>query len=149
MPARLLSQCIFSIASGEQAAVELLARHGAALPYAVVCANYHLAIGVLRTLTAAIFRVPGEVAVTFFDDLYPARLADPPLTTVRQPMRMLGERACARLLDRIAYPSLSPAVQLLPTELLLRSSCGCHPARIPARPSIPSNTDSYRDEIAC
>jgi DNA-binding LacI/PurR family transcriptional regulator len=38
-----------------------------------------------------------------------------------------GERACARLLDRIAYPSLSPAVELLPTELVLRSSCGCPP----------------------
>ena len=121
------AQGIFSIASGEQAAEELLARHGAAMPDAVVCANDQMAIGVLRTLTAAGVRVPGEVAVTGFDDLYPARLADPPLTTVRQPIRMLGERACARLLDRIAYPSLSPAVQLLPTELVLRSSCGCPP----------------------
>jgi DNA-binding LacI/PurR family transcriptional regulator len=118
---------IFSIASGEQAADELLARYGAAMPDAVVCANDQMAIGVLRTLTAAGVRVPGEVAVTGFDDLYPARLVDPPLTTVRQPMRMLGERACARLLDRIAYPSLSPAVELLPTELVLRSSCGCPP----------------------
>ena len=65
--------------------------------------------------------------MTGFDDLYPARLADPPLTTVHQPMRTLGERACARLLDRIARPGLSPAVQLLPTELVLRSSCGCPP----------------------
>jgi LacI family transcriptional regulator, galactose operon repressor len=121
------AQGIFSIASGEQAADELLARYGAAMPDAVVCANDQMAIGVLRTLTAAGVRVPGEVAVTGFDDLYPARLVDPPLTTVRQPMRMLGERACARLLDRIAYPSLSPAVELLPTELVLRSSCGCPP----------------------
>ncbi len=121
------AQGIFSIASGEQAADELLARYGAAMPDAVVCANDQMAIGVLRTLTAAGVRVPGEVAVTGFDDLYPARLVDPPLTTVRQPMRMLGERACTRLLDRIAYPSLSPAVELLPTELVLRSSCGCPP----------------------
>jgi DNA-binding LacI/PurR family transcriptional regulator len=40
---------------------------------------------------------------------------------------LLGERACARLLDRISHPSLPPAVQLLPTELVLRSSCGCPP----------------------
>jgi LacI family transcriptional regulator len=118
---------IFSIASGEQAAEELLARHRAALPDAVVCANDQMAIGVLRTLTAAGVRVPDQVAVTGFDNIHPARLADPPLTTVRQPMRTLGERACARLLDRIAHPSLSPAVQLLPTELVLRSSCGCPP----------------------
>jgi DNA-binding LacI/PurR family transcriptional regulator len=42
-------------------------------------------------------------------------------------MRWLGERACARLLDRIAYPSIRPTVELLPTELILRSSCGCPP----------------------
>ena len=93
-----------------------------------MCANDQMAIGVLRTLTAAGVRVPDEVAVTGFDDLYPARLADPPLTTVRQPMCTLGDRACARLLDRIAHPSLTPTVQLLPTELVLRSSCGL-PAR--------------------
>jgi LacI family transcriptional regulator len=121
------AQGIFSIDSGEQAGQELLARHGAALPDAVLCANDQTAIGVLRVLTAAGVGVPDEVAVTGFDDLYAARLADPPLTTVRQPMRTLGERACARLLDRIAHPSLSPAVQVLPTELVLRSSCGCPP----------------------
>jgi LacI family transcriptional regulator len=68
--------------------------------------------------------------VTGFDDLYLARLADPPLTTVRQPMHPLGERACARLLDRIARPSLFPSVQLLPTELVLRSSCRCQPGTV-------------------
>ena len=62
------------------------------------------------------------MALVGFEDIYPARLVDPPLTTVRQPMRMLGERACARLLDRIASPAQSPAVELLPTELVLRAS---------------------------
>jgi LacI family transcriptional regulator len=128
------AQGIFSICSGEQAGEQLLAGHRAALPDAVVCANDQMAIGVLRTLTAAGIRVPDEVAVTGFDDLYPARLADPPLTTVRQPMRVLGERACARLLDRIAHPGLSPAVQLLPTELVLRSSCGCPSGTVAYRP---------------
>jgi LacI family transcriptional regulator len=128
------AQGIFSIFSGEQAGERLLARHRSAMPDAVVCANDQMAIGVLRALTAAGVSVPGEVAVTGFDDLYPARLADPQLTTVRQPMRMLGERACARLLDRIADLSLSPAVQLLPTELVLRSSCGCPPGTVTRRP---------------
>ncbi len=123
-------QGIFSIRSGEQAAEQLLARHHAALPDAVVCANDQMAIGVLHTLTAAGVRVPDEVAVTGFDDIYPARVVDPPLTTIRQPMRLLGEQACTRLLDRIAHPGLSPAVQLLPTELVLRSSCGCPPGTI-------------------
>jgi LacI family transcriptional regulator len=123
-------QGTFTVRSGERAGQDLLARHRAALPDAVVCANDQMAIGVLRALTAAGVRVPDEIAVTGFDDLYPARLADPPLTTVRQPMHLLGERACARLLDRIAGPSMSPSVQLLPTELVLRSSCGCPPGTV-------------------
>jgi LacI family transcriptional regulator len=71
--------------------------------------------------------VPEDVAVVGFDDIFPGSLFKPALTTVHQPMRLLGERACARLLDRISDPSLQPSVQLLPTELVIRSSCGCPP----------------------
>jgi Periplasmic binding protein-like domain len=78
--------------------------------------------------------VPADVAVVGFDDIYPASLFDPPLTTIHQPTRMLGERACARLLDRIATPTLPTAVELLPTELVLRSSCGCPPGTLTRRP---------------
>jgi len=65
--------------------------------------------------------------VVGFDDIFPGSLCDPPLTTVHQPMRLLGARACTRLLDRIARPSLRQKVEMLPTELVLRSSCGCPP----------------------
>jgi LacI family transcriptional regulator len=124
---------IFSVRSGEQAGEELLARHRGALPDAVVCANDQMAIGVLRAFAAAGVRVPAEVAVVGFDDIYPASLFDPPLTTVAQPTRMLGQRACARLLDRIADPALRPVVDLLPTELMLRESCGCPPGTVTRR----------------
>jgi len=118
---------IFSVRSGEHAGEDLLARHRGALPDAVVCANDQMAIGVLRAFAAAGVRVPAEVAVVGFDDIYPASLFDPPLTSVDQPVRLLGERACARLLDRIADPALQPTVELMPTELVLRASCGCPP----------------------
>jgi hypothetical protein len=49
-------------------------------------------------------------------------------------MRMLGERACARLLERIANPALRRATELLPTELVLRSSCGCPPGTMTRQP---------------
>jgi LacI family transcriptional regulator len=126
-------QGIFSVRSGEQAGEDLLATHRVALPDAVVCANDQMAIGVLRTFAAAGVRVPDEVAVVGFDDIYPASLFDPPLTTVHQPMRMIGERACARLLDRIADPTMRPTVDLLPTELVLRASCGCPPDAVTHR----------------
>jgi LacI family transcriptional regulator len=127
-------QGIFSVRSGERAASELLARHRGALPDAVICANDQMAIGVLKAFSAAGVRVPADVAVVGFDDIYPASLFDPPLTTVHQPMRMLGERGCARLLDRIADPTMRPVVDLLPTELVLRESCGCPPGTVTRQP---------------
>jgi hypothetical protein len=84
-----------------------------------------MAIGVVRTLTARGIRIPEEVAVVGFDDIFPASLTDPPLTTVHQPMRKIGERGCDRLIERIGDPTLRPRVELLPAELVLRSSCGC------------------------
>jgi LacI family transcriptional regulator len=127
-------QGLLSVHSGEQAVEQLLARHRDALPEAVVCANDQMAIGVIRGLGAAAVRVPEDVAVVGFDDILSASLYSPPLTTVHQPMRMLGERACARLLDRIASPGLSQAVELLPTELVVRSSCGCPAGTSSRRP---------------
>ena len=49
--------------------------------------------------------MPEDIAVVGFDDIYPGALIAPSLTTVRQPMRQLGERACSRLLERIADPA--------------------------------------------
>jgi LacI family transcriptional regulator len=119
------AQGILSVRSGELAGENLLARYRTALPDAVVCANDQMAIGVLRAFAAGGVRVPEDIAVVGFDDIALGSLYGPSLTTVHQPMHMLGERACTRLLDRIADPGLSPAVELLPTELVLRSSCGC------------------------
>ena len=127
-------QGYYSVQSGEQAGEALLAMGRENLPDAVVSANDQMAIGVLKALARAGVRVPQDVAVVGFDDIFPGSLCDPPLTTVHQPMRMMGERACARLLDRIANPALPPAVELLPTELVLRSSCGCPPGTVSRAP---------------
>src|SRR6185437_231502 len=118
----------FTVHSGQEAAERLLADTravGRPLPDAIVCANDQMAIGVVRTLAARGIRIPEEVAVVGFDDIFPASLIDPPLTTVHQPMRKIGERGCDRLLERIMDPTLRPKVELLPAELVLRESCGC------------------------
>jgi LacI family transcriptional regulator len=127
-------QGYYSVRSGEDAGAKLLAMPRAELPDAVVSANDQMAIGILKALASEGIRVPEDVAVTGFDDIFPGSLCDPPLTTVHQPMRLLGERACARLLDRIANPGLPPTVELLPTELVLRSSCGCPAGTVIRRP---------------
>ncbi len=130
----------FSVRSGEAAAEQMLAEFGGVagqLPDAIVCSNDQMAIGVLRTLTARGIRVPDDIALVGFDDIYPATLCDPPLTTVRQPIRGIGERACEQLIERIATPTLRPSVELLPTELVIRSSCGCPPGTV-ARHLVPT-----------
>ena len=135
------TQGILSVRSGELAGENLLARYRTALPDAVVCANDQMAIGVLRAFAAGGVRVPQDMAVVGFDDIALGSLYDPSLTTVHQPMRMLGERACARLLDRIADPDLSPAMELLPTELVLRASCGCSGEAGARQPVLPLRAD--------
>src|SRR5262249_15331255 len=127
-------QGFYSVQSGEEAGEALLARPRQQLPDAIVSANDQMAIGVVKALARAGVRVPEDVAVVGFDDIFPGSLCDPPLTTVHQPMRLLGERACARLLERIANAALRPAPELRPTELVLRSSCGCPPGTVTRQP---------------
>jgi LacI family transcriptional regulator len=121
----------FAASSGQLAVRELLAGPARDLPDAIICANDQMAIGAMRELLAAGIRVPADVAVTGFDDIRFGALFTPPLTTVRQSMRLLGERACSCLLERIADPALPHRAERLPTELIVRESCGCPPAEDP------------------
>ncbi|MHB1508691.1 MAG: LacI family DNA-binding transcriptional regulator [Acidimicrobiales bacterium] len=135
------SRGTFSAESGRTAVEAMLGAQSSRVPEAIVCANDQMAIGAIQALAAHALSVPEDVAVVGFDDIYPGRLLDPPLTTVRQPTRSLGERACARLLERINDQALPNVIEVLPTELLIRVSCGCgdgtrgalHPAGISAQ----------------
>ena len=119
----------FAAISGPRAVRELLAAPHRELPDAIACGNDQMAIGAIRELHTAGIRVPEDIAVVGFDDMHLGALLTPPLTTVHQPMRLLGERACSMLLDRIANPALPYRAERLPTTLVIRESCGC-----PARP---------------
>ena len=130
----------FSEASGSAAARRLLA--GGPLPDVVACANDQMAIGVLREFQQAGVGVPGDVAVTGFDDIYASRIVAPTLTTVSQPLGELGRRAAERLRARIDNRALSPRAEILPTHLVVRASCGC-PAPS-ARRSAPTPPDGGR-----
>jgi LacI family transcriptional regulator, galactose operon repressor len=127
----------FAAISGQLAAREILAGPRRELPDAIICGNDQTAIGTMRELQAAGTRVPADVAVVGFDDIRLSALFTPPLTTIRQPMQLLGERACSRLLQRIADPSLPPRTERLPTELIIRESCAAVPARREPRPCLP------------
>lgn len=106
---------------GRSGAAKLLDRDDR--PDAIVAANDLIAIGVLDAARARALRVPGDVAVTGYDDIDAASLVDPPLTTVENPAREIG-RACARLLlDRLdgEVAEVTRAVGL-PHRLVIRES---------------------------
>ncbi len=115
----------FTEAGGRQAVAALLADGRA--PRAIVCGNDEMAIGALIALRAGRLRVPADVAVSGFDDIAAAHHVRPALTTVRQPMREMGERAVRMLLARIADPGAPRQALVLPTRAVIRRSCGCHP----------------------
>jgi LacI family transcriptional regulator len=119
----------FAAVSGQLAVREILAVPGRELPDAIVCGNDQMAIGAIRELQAAGIGVPADIAVAGFDDIRLGALFNPSLTTVRQSLRLLGERACSRLLERIANPALPRRAERLPTELIVRESCGCPSAQ--------------------
>lgn len=91
---------------------------------AIVSANDGMALGVLEGLSARGISVPRDVALMGFDDVDLARYVDPPLTTVRQPLRELGRTALEHLLKRLADGG-PPEQRVLPSELVVRESCGC------------------------
>jgi DNA-binding LacI/PurR family transcriptional regulator len=82
------------------------------------------AIGAIRALREAGLRVPEDVSVVGFDDIESAAFHNPALTTVRQPLREMGEVAAKTLLDRIeGNGDYSTEIAVQP-ELIIRSSTG-------------------------
>ena len=68
--------------------------------------------------------MPGQVAVTGFDDIAEAELTHPPLTTVRQAMPRLGQEAMRFVLEQVQFGT-KRASQILDVDVVLRRSCGC------------------------
>jgi len=113
------------LAGGQLAGGEPLS--GGRTPRAIVCGNDEMAIGALIALRASRLRVPADVAVTGFDDIAAAHHVRPGLTTVRQPMRELGEQSVRMLLERITDQAAPRQSVVLPTRTVIRRSCGCRP----------------------
>ncbi|WCN83046.1 LacI family DNA-binding transcriptional regulator [Micromonospora sp. LH3U1] len=89
---------------------------------AVFVASDLMAFGALRTLREAGRRVPEDVAVIGFDDATIARQAEPPLTTVFQPVEEMGRQMARLLVARIRGEDLPAPHILLDTQLVHRAS---------------------------
>jgi DNA-binding LacI/PurR family transcriptional regulator len=92
---------------------------------AIFAADDEMAIGVLTALDQAGLKVPEDIALVGFDDIYLARYLTPPLTTVRAPTEEVGREAIQLLIQQIQGQETDPVI-LLPTELIIRQSCGCN-----------------------
>ncbi|MFQ6171873.1 LacI family DNA-binding transcriptional regulator [Oryzobacter sp. R7] len=92
---------------------------------ALVCGNDELALSIMSRVLDAGLDVPGDLAVVGWDDVMTARYVRPGLTTVRQPVQEVGALAADRLHDLVSGAPSGALLHVLPTEVVIRSSCGC------------------------
>jgi signal transduction histidine kinase/DNA-binding LacI/PurR family transcriptional regulator len=93
-------------------------------PDVIVAANDHIAIGAQETLHNQRDPRWRRCPVTGFDDIEQARQVIPALTTIRQPLDLLGRTAVRTLWDIIQGKKVPPVIHL-DSELIIRESCGC------------------------
>jgi len=92
---------------------------------AVFSSDDESAVGVLAGLRNMGKRVPEEIAVVGFDDERMSPYLNPPLTTVRAPTEEVGRVATQQLVSLIQNEQVDELI-LLPTEIVIRCSCGCN-----------------------
>jgi len=112
-----------TVAEGVAAGARLLARPRHEWPDALFAANDLLALGLLQSLVVdgrAV--VPGDIALIGFDDIPFAAAAAVPLSSIRQPSRMIGRTALRVLLEEAADPDSVPRQTVFPPELVVRAS---------------------------
>ncbi len=116
----------FTMGAGAAGAERLLT--GSAPPTAIFCFSDEMAMGAIETARRLGVAVPAALSVVGFDDIRFARHMTPPLTTVAQPMREIGEGCVRLLLDILQDNTRQPASITLPHELTIRGSTAPPPA---------------------
>ena len=114
-----------SFGSGEACAEKLLKRKKP--PTAIFAANDDMAAGVLRVANRRKIDVPGQLSLAGFDDIALARQVEPALTTVRQPLVQMAERAALMLTKNNDRSSDGNAHEIIPSVIKIRESTGPAP----------------------
>lgn len=94
-------------------------------PTAIFATTDAMAIGAMQSAKALGLRVPEDISVMGFDDIYWAQIADPPLTTIRIPKTLMGQESVSRLISLLEKPDLEPTQLSLQVRLVERSSVRC------------------------
>jgi DNA-binding LacI/PurR family transcriptional regulator len=114
----LVARVEFELENAE-AAIDGFLRRGVAFD-AVVAASDLIALGAIRALRRAGLSVPADVSVVGYDDMLLGRLSTPTLSTIRQDTQKAGRLLVSKILD----DTLDDHPETLPTDLIVRESCG-------------------------
>ncbi|MGH8878492.1 MAG: substrate-binding domain-containing protein, partial [Stackebrandtia sp.] len=90
----------------------------------LVCGSDLMALGAIRQARSLGLSVPGDVSIVGYDDSPLIAHTDPPLTTLRQPVRPMALAAVRALLDEIAGQAVPSTEYLFRPELVVRASTG-------------------------
>lgn len=96
-------------------------------PQAIFTGNNLLTLGSLEMIHSRDLKIPENIAILGFDDMYWAASLNPALSAVRQQGFEIGRRATELLYQRIKDPNRVPAEVIIRTELMVRRSCGFRP----------------------
>ncbi|WP_336207272.1 LacI family DNA-binding transcriptional regulator [Nonomuraea sp. LPB2021202275-12-8] len=91
-------------------------------PTAIFAGCDEMALGVMEAARARGLRIPDDLSIVGFDDTQIAKMASPPLTTVRQPLREMGRVALRTALRLAAGEQIDSHHVELATELVVRGS---------------------------
>lgn len=110
----------WSASSGSDALADFVKKGN--LPTAVFAQNDRMAMGVMRAARDANLKVPDQLSVIGVDDMPLSSYFDPPLTTMRQDMPLIGQEAIRKLIDIIQNKTVEQTVLKLPAQLVIRHS---------------------------
>ena len=117
-----------------------------AQPTALFASSDERAIDCLHVLHALHLRIPDDIVLVGFDNLPLVSRVDPPLTTIAQNIPQIGETSAQLLIDAVEGRVQAPKTILLPTELVVRQSCGAkseHPGDARTQTSFSSQKEAY------
>ncbi|MEW9669408.1 LacI family DNA-binding transcriptional regulator [Ammoniphilus sp. 3BR4] len=109
-----------SIEDGKQVMRQILEMEDR--PTAVFTGSDEVAAGMIMEAKEHQVRIPEDLAIIGFDDQPHAEMLEPKLTTIRQPIEQMGEKAMEILIEMLHNPDLEPVVCELPIELVIRKS---------------------------
>jgi LacI family transcriptional regulator len=124
-PAILVEVKEFSYEAGYRAALQLIQK--SILPKAIFAAGDMLAIGAMKALRENHIRVPQDVAIAGYNDIDVSNYVTPALTSVTIPVAQMGEASANLLIQLLNNQAVNRKPVLMPTELIIRESCGCRP----------------------